>query len=150
MTAAVLPPEASPPTTLLLPTDLLGRWDLRRTVHDRLADVTGTVTGSTVLRVDDDGSVHWHETGTMVFGARSTPVWRTLAVRPGRDGRWHVHFADGRPFHDWIWGARVEHACAPDDYTGLLTGTPDGWRVRWEARGPAKDLVIDSVLTPSA
>jgi hypothetical protein len=132
----------------LAPTDLLGRWVLRRTVHDRLADLTGTVTGTTELTALEDGTVRWHETGTMVLGDRATPVWRTLSVRPTTDGRWRVHFADDRPFHDWVWGARVEHACAPDDYTGLLTGTPERWTVRWRARGPAKDLVLESVLTP--
>ncbi|PYY34050.1 DUF6314 family protein [Curtobacterium sp. MCPF17_046] len=140
--------EASAPA-LLLPTDLLGRWDLHRTVHDRLAGVTGTVTGSTELTAEDDGSVRWREAGTMVLGATETPVWRTLSVRRSTGDRWFVHFADGRPFHDWAWGDRVEHACAPDDYTGLLTGTPERWRVRWEAHGPAKDLVLDSVLTPA-
>ncbi|PZE88378.1 DUF6314 family protein [Curtobacterium sp. MCBD17_008] len=140
--------EASAPA-LLLPTDLLGWWDLHRTVHDRLGGVSGTVTGSTELTAEDDGSVRWHEAGTMVLGATETPVWRTLSVRRGTGDRWYVHFADGRPFHDWAWGDRVEHACAPDDYTGLLTGTLERWRVRWEARGPAKDLVLDSVLTPT-
>ncbi len=57
-----------------------------------------------------------------------------------------MHFADGRVFHDWVWGSVVEHACAPDDYTGVLGGVADRWTVRWEARGPAKDYRLDSVL----
>ncbi|GAA1493833.1 DUF6314 family protein [Curtobacterium herbarum] len=151
-------------TGALAPTDLLGQWVLERTVHDRLADLRGTVTGTTELNAVDDDTVRWHETGTMVLGDRTTPVWRTLAVRRGAaavtgggparggpdapDGRWRVCFADGRPFHDWVWGARVEHACDPDDYTGLLAGTPERWTVRWHARGPAKDLLLASTLTP--
>jgi hypothetical protein len=135
--------------TPLQPTDLLGRWVLQRTVHDRLAGVTGTVTGTTDLDVVDTATVRWHEVGTMVLADRETPVWRTLTVRRGVDGRWRVHFEDGRPFHDWEWGAQVAHACAPDDYTGLLSGTRERWTVRWEARGPDKDLVLVSGLTPA-
>jgi hypothetical protein len=139
-------------TGALAPTDLLGRWVLDRTVHDRFADLRGTVTGTTELTAVDDDTVRWHETGTMVLGDRTTPVWRTLTIRRGPAGgpvgRWRVHFADGRPFHDWVWGAPVEHACAPDDYTGLLTGTAERWSVRWHARGPAKDLLLASTLTP--
>nr|WP_289846031.1 DUF6314 family protein [Curtobacterium sp. WW7] len=134
---------------------MLGRWVLDRTVQDRLADLRGTVTGTTELAAVDDDTVRWHETGTMVLGDRTTPVWRTLTIRRGPAdgpdgpvGRWRVHFADGRPFHDWVWGAPVEHACAPDDYTGLLAGTAEWWSVRWHARGPAKDLLLASTLTP--
>lgn len=133
----------------LLPTDLLGRWVLHRTVHDRLAGVTGTVAGTTELTLVEAGTVRWYEAGTMVLADRATPVWRTLAVRHGADGRWRVHFEDGRPFHDWVWGGRVRHACAPDDYAGVLDGGRRRWTVRWEARGPAKDLVLESVLTPA-
>ncbi|PZF12024.1 hypothetical protein DEJ25_09315 [Curtobacterium sp. MCPF17_011] len=140
-------------TDALTPTDLLGRWALGRRVHERLADLRGTVTGTTELTAVDDDTVRWHETGTMVLGDRTTPVWRTLTVRRGPDGcgpdgPWRVFFADGRPFHDWVWGSQVEHACAPDDYTGLLAGTTDRWSVRWHARGPAKDLLLESTLTP--
>lgn len=135
------------PTSPLLPTDLLGDWTLRRTVHDRLAGTTGDVTGTTTLTSTGPDEVRWDEAGTLRLGALVTPVWRTLLVRRGPDGRWTVHFADGRVFHDWAWGVPVEHACAPDDYTGVLTGDAERWTVRWDARGPAKDHRLDSVLT---
>lgn len=138
--------ESTLPTAPLLPTDLLGKWVLRRTVDDRRAGVTGAVTGTTTLTPTGPDEVRWDEAGTMRLGERSTPVSRTLLVRRGPDDRWTVHFADGRVFHDWVWGRRVEHACAPDDYTGLLTGDAERWSVRWEARGPAKDYRLDSVL----
>ncbi|OII32737.1 DUF6314 family protein [Curtobacterium sp. MMLR14_006] len=145
---------------MLLPTDLMGTWDLRRTVHDRLAGARGTVTGTTTLTLVGPDEVRWDESGVMVFAGRTTPVSRTLAVRrasedaapgagpaaPGPAG-WTVHFADGRVFHDWVWGTSVAHACAPDDYTGAFAGDRDRWTVRWEARGPAKDYRLDSVLT---
>ena len=131
---------------MLLPTDLLGEWTLHRTVYDRLAGLTGDVTGSTTLTMTSPDEVRWDEAGTMHLGDLVTPVSRTLLVRRAGD-RWTVHFADGRVFHDWVWGASVEHACAPDDYTGRLAGDADRWTVRWEARGPAKDYRLDSVLT---
>jgi hypothetical protein len=86
----------------------------------------------------------------MTFDGRTTPVSRTLVLRrtsTGIDGGWTVHFSDGRVFHDWVWGTSVAHACAPDDYTGAFDGDEDRWTVRWEARGPAKDYRLDSVLT---
>lgn len=139
-------PTSPLPTHPLLPTDLLGDWTLRRTVDDRLAGVTGTVAGSTTLTLTAPDEVRWDEAGSMTFGGRGTPVSRTLVVRRGPDGRWTVQFADGRVFHDWVWGATVGHACAPDDYTGELAGDTERWTVRWQARGPAKDYRLDSVL----
>lgn len=133
----------------MLPPDLLGDWALDRAVLDRRAGTTGRVTGTTLLRAVDDSTVSWTETGTMAFDGRSTPVSRELLVRRTGDDRWTVQFADGRPFHDWVWGTTVVHDCAPDEYTGVLAGDADRWTVRWEARGPAKDYRLDSVLTPA-
>ena len=131
---------------VLLPTDLLGEWELDRTVDDRRAGVVGTVTGTTTLVAVAPEEVRWDESGTMAFAGRRVPVSRTLFVRRGPDGRWTVHFADGRVFHDWAWGVAVSHDCAPDDYVGTLAGDTDRWSVRWEAHGPAKDYRLDSVL----
>ena len=131
---------------MVLPTDLLGTWSLHRTVLDRRAGVTGHVVGSTSLRLVGPDEVAWTEAGTMTFDGRSFPVSRSLSVRRGTADRWRVHFADGRVFHDWVWGATVEHACAPDDYTGVLAGDASRWTVRWDAVGPAKDHRLDSVL----
>ena len=139
---------------MLLPTDLLGVWDLHRTVHDHRAGATGTVTGTTTLTRVGDDEVRWDESGVMTFDGRTTPVSRTLVLRRTSTGvahraagGWTVHFSDGRVFHDWVWGTCVAHACTPDDYTGAFDGDEDRWTVRWEARGPAKDYRLDSVLT---
>lgn len=131
---------------MLLPTDLLGEWELRRTVDDRRAGAAGTVVGTTTLTAAGPDEVRWDEAGTMRFADRETPVSRTLVVRRNPDGCWAVHFADGRVFHDWVWGERVDHACAPDAYTGVLDGDAEHWTVRWEAHGPAKDYVLVSEL----
>lgn len=133
----------------VLPTDLLGAWDLHRTVHDHRAGAQGVVTGATTLAAVTADEVRWDESGVMTFDGRTTPVSRTLLVRRSSAGSdsWTVHFADGRVFHDWVWGTSVAHACAPDDYTGALDGDQHRWTVRWEALGPAKDYRLDSVLT---
>jgi hypothetical protein len=131
---------------MVQPTDLIGTWSLHRSVLDRRAGTSGVVTGVTALRASGPDLVEWTESGTMTFAGRSTPVSRTLLVRRVPDDRWAVHFADGRPFHDWVWGATVVHQCAPDEYTGVLAGDTERWTVRWETRGPAKDHRLDSVL----
>ena len=131
---------------MLLPTDLLGDWDLRRTVDDRRAGASGTVTGTTELTRTSTDEVRWDESGTMSFSGRETPVSRTLFVRRGRDDSWTVHFSDGRVFHPWTWGTGVSHWCDPDDYSGTLGGDADHWTVRWAATGPAKDYVLVSEL----
>jgi len=132
---------------VLTPTDLLGEWRLDRTIEDRLAGQHGTVTGTTTLTATAPDEVRWDESGTMTLGGRTTPVSRTLTVRRGPDGTWTVHFSDGRVFHPWTWGSTVEHACAPDDYRGILDGDRTRWTVRWVVAGPAKDHTLDSVLT---
>ncbi|MFS0729049.1 DUF6314 family protein [Curtobacterium sp. 1P10AnD] len=131
---------------MLQPTDLLGEWELRRRVVDRLAHVEGTVTGSTTLSLIGPDEVRWDESGTMTLDGRTVPVSRTLSVQRDDDGSWMVHFSDGRVFHPWVWGTSVEHACSPDDYTGVLDGDADRWTVRWDARGPAKDYTLASEL----
>ena len=131
---------------MLLPTDLLGEWDLRRTVDDRRAGASGTVTGTTELTRTSTDEVRWDESGTMSFSGRETPVSRTLFVRRGPDDSWTVHFSDGRVFHPWTWGTGVSHWCDPDDYSGTLGGDADHWTVRWAATGPAKDYVLVSEL----
>lgn len=131
---------------MLEPTDLLGEWVLRRTVTDRRAGVDGTVTGTTSLTRTTPDEVRWDESGTMSFDGRTVPVSRSLTVRRGPDGEWTVHFGDGRVFHPWVWGEAVVHACAPDEYTGRLDGDAGRWTVRWQARGPAKEYLLDSVL----
>ncbi|WP_144764692.1 DUF6314 family protein [Curtobacterium sp. 9128] len=132
----------------MLPTDLLGTWTLDRLVQDRRAGTSGTVTGTTTLALTGPDVVTWTEVGTLVFDGRTTPVSRTLLVRRSDTG-WAVHFADGRPFHDWVWGSPVLHDCAPDTYTGVLGGDATRWTVRWDTLGPAKDHRLDSVLTPA-
>ena len=130
--------------TDLLPTDLLGTWSLSRVVDDRLAGERRDVVGTATLELESPDRVRWSEEGTMTWAGRSVPVGRTLYVdRVGDD--WWVRFSDGRDFHPWSVGARVDHPCGRDHYAGLIEGGADGWTVEWRASGPEKDYVMTTV-----
>lgn len=129
----------------MTPLDLLGTWDLVRVVDDHRSGERRDVRGTATLAVEPDGRVRWSEEGTMTWGGRSVPVERTLYVVPGADGEWLVEFSDGRAFHPWAVGERVEHPCAPDHYSGLIELRDGAWTVEWRATGPEKDYVMSTV-----
>ena len=129
------------------PTDLLGTWTLTRVVDDRLAGERRHVVGTATLELESADRVRWSEEATMTLGGRSVPVSRTLFVE--RDGtEWKVCFSDGRPFHPWAVGVRVDHPCRADHYRGLVETEGDPvsrWTVEWRASGPGKDYVMRTV-----
>ncbi len=133
--------------------ELLGTWRLDRTIEDWRAQERLGVTGTAALERIADGRVRWHEQGTL-RGASRTPssVSRTLyVVAPvGGQGPPWVTFEDGRPFHPWSPGVEVAHACAPDDYRGLVEtrALPHRWTVRWSCHGPAKDYTMTTSYRP--
>ncbi len=92
----------------------------------------------------DPGLIEWREEGVLHHPAGDLPVSATRFLR--REGSlWHVQFADGRPFHDWVPGTEVVHGCEPDVYVGLVSAADDsGWGMRWVATGPTKSAVIVS------
>ena len=131
----------------LEPTDLLGTWDLSRVVDDRLSGERRDVRGTVVLELESPDRVRWSEAGTMTWGGRSVPVSRTLFIDRAGDG-WFVRFEDGRDFHPWAIGVRVDHPCSPDHYQGLIEVEGDpvvAWNVEWRAAGPEKDYVMTTV-----
>ena len=86
----------------------------------------------------------------MTWAGHAVPVSRTLFV-DRTDGVWAVHFEDGRLFHPWTVGERVDHPCAPDHYRGLVETDGDPvtrWTVEWQATGPEKDYVM-TTSTPA-
>ena len=134
------------------PSDLLGTWTLTRVVEDRLADERRDVAGTATLILEAPGRVRWSEEGVMTWAGRSVPVTRTLYV-VRLDVGWEVRFSDGRPFHPWVVGERVEHPCRPDLYRGLVETEGDPvtrWTVEWQATGPEKDYVMTTVHHSSA
>ncbi len=100
------------------PPDIVGRWTIERSLHDRALDLRGSFTGMLTVEPDELG-LRWHETGTLTWDGRQLAAERTLAVRPV-DGRWWMTFADGGLFHPWVIGEPVIHPCAADIYRGLI------------------------------
>ena len=75
------------------------------------------------------------------------------APTTARSDAWFVIFDDGRDFHPWVTGERVEHPCGADLYRGRIDVDATGrrWTVEWDVTGPTKDYTLSSVLTrPSA
>lgn len=135
------------------PLSLTGTWAFSRVIDDRLTGTRSTVTGRTELVAENEHRVRWHETGTLVTGGQELPVYRTLLIVI-QDGSWVVTFEDGRYFHPWAPGEQVEHPCGADLYVGHVEvghagpDSVDGWTVRWDVSGPAKDYTMTTVLSP--
>jgi hypothetical protein len=137
---------------VLDPLSLLGPWSLHRTIEDRVAGETTTVTGTLTLSRDGE-DVAWREVGEWSRRGALLPVERTLRVvrrDVHQEAAWWVLFEDGREFHPWSPGEPVVHPCGADTYRGLVEGTPQAWRVTWEVRGPAKDYTMLSELSGTA
>lgn len=140
------------------PLGLLGTWSLTRVVDDRVAGERRDVRGTATLEQESPGRIRWSETGTMTWGGHAVPVSRTLYIErhlDRGDGAWSVHFEDGRLFHPWAVGTRVDHLCAPDHYRGLVEVDAEDepvtrWSVEWRASGPEKDYVMRTRLTRAA
>ena len=137
-----------PLPTSLVPTSLVGSWKLARVIVDHLADEESRVEGTTRLTVDDDGRIRWVEDGTLFRRGVELPVSRVLFLQSRGERGWFVTFEDGRDFHPWEPGHRVEHPCAPDHYVGLVEAVAGGaWGVTWRVTGPKKDYTMTSRLT---
>lgn len=129
------------------PPELVGRWDLERTVEDRRHGRRGTVSGALDVATGAGGLV-WAESGLLEWQGRTVPVHRTLHLRPA-EGTWVVTFEDGRPFHPWAPGRWVDHLCGADHYRGLVEVSADRQQVdvTWVTTGPGKDDVLRTRLT---
>src|SRR5690348_2020090 len=121
----------------LVPTELLGLWQLRRRLLDRRLRLHGTVVGTLTLS-PDDGGVRWLERGQLCWPGRSAVVFRELRLREDAAG-WQVFFADGRIFHPWRPGAAVVHHCGQDVYRGVVDTARNRLRILWDVAGPAKE-----------
>ncbi len=128
------------------PTALLGDWRLTRSLADRRAGLTGTVSGRLTLR-SEGGPIAWAEQGILLWNGSRLPVSRSYRLLRAEQG-WWLYFPDGGPFHPWIPGQWVHHPCREDSYRGLITITgPDQWRTLWEVEGPGKSQRIMTRLS---
>lgn len=136
---------------------LLGNWTVARTMLDRATGSRGTFTGVVRFTETDDGGLCFREEGIVQWNpAGGTPFHgpasREYLLKPSASPEtMDMFFSDGRAFHRMGFGVRDhrdQHWCAPDtyrvDYTRL---GPDEFRYRWDVTGPAKDLLLESVLT---
>lgn len=130
---------------------LAGAWALERDLLDRASGARGRFTGAVAFEPTDDGGLRQREQGTLRWGAHEGPAEREYVWRPGAHaGAMDVFFPDGRPFHAVdLTGSADDgaHWCSPDDYRVRYEAVaPDELRYTWDVRGPAKDLLLSSVL----
>ncbi|WP_413250040.1 DUF6314 family protein [Sinomonas flava] len=134
---------------------LRGTWSVERTMLDRATGsrgrFSGTVTFAPLSTDADDGALQQREEGTVRWGSHEGPATREYIWRPGaHPGAMEVFFPDGRPFHSVdLAGAASDstHWCSPDDYRVRYEAAgPDELRWTWDVTGPAKDLLLESVL----
>jgi hypothetical protein len=145
---------------------LLGGWSIDRTMWDRQSGTRGTFTG--VVRFSelksselghkdpgDDGALSSHEEGTVRWAAPGGSPFTGPAIRDyilraaDTPDALDVFFPDGRPFHrmSFTATANAQHWCDPDTYrVKYILVSQDEFRYTWDVNGPAKDLLLESVL----
>ena len=135
---------------------LLGSWLVDRTLWDRSADTRGTFTGVAAFTETDDGALRFREEGTVHWAAPggepfTGPAQREYVLRPSdRPDTLEVFFPDGRPFHRMSFLPADDselHWCDPDSYRVKYSlVSRDEYRYSWDVSGPAKNLLLESVL----
>lgn len=119
---------------------LAGDWSVDRDIDDG----RGAFRGVASFVPQQDGTLCWHETGTLTLDGATVAAYRTLSIDP--DGQ--VRFDDGRPFHRLVLaGGTCDafHPCGPDRYDGRYEVLgPDAFLVTWRVRGPDRDDTIVS------
>lgn len=134
---------------------LAGSWTVERVLLDRATGTrgsfSGTVTFSPLPDPAHDGALVQREDGTMRWGSHEGHAEREYVWRPAvSPGAMDVYFPDGRPFHTVdLTGAAADgtHWCSPDDYRVHYNAVgPDELHFTWDVKGPAKDLLLTSVL----
>ncbi len=148
------PPGAGPVSDLRA--YLLGGWSLDRTLLDRGTGSRGRFTGVAGFTGTGDGGLHYREHGTMTWtpaGAQpfTGPASREYLLRPAdRPDSLDMFFPDGRPFHRMSFAdltSQDRHWCDPDTYRVSYTVIgPEEFRYSWDVTGPAKNLLLESVL----
>lgn len=137
---------------------LRGEWSVERALLDRASGARGSFAGTVAFTEADDGAaLLQHEEGTVRWGGHEGPASREYVWRPGPSAQsMDVYFPDGRFFHTVRLsgsgtsdrdGWRAQHWCDPDDYRVTYTAVgPHELRYEWDVTGPAKDLLLTTVL----
>ena len=110
----------------------------------------GSFTGTTVFTHDDVG-LRWEEQGTLVWPSFRGPASRSYRVTADPTGLMSIRFPDLRllcTLELRSGAAQGEHLCGEDTYRMALA-VPSFSTVEysWDVTGPAKDLLLSTVLT---
>lgn len=130
---------------------LVGEWDLTREIVDHGRHRLHLEGGADVRR-RADGSLAYFEHATLATDAAPIEFTRAYLLRPTSHTTAHVELSDGSPFYDLDLSngrCRAQHLCGHDLYIGLVLTTRDGWITRWRCRGPEKDYVATTLLSPT-
>jgi hypothetical protein len=133
-----------------LETYLLGTWRLTREIVDHGRDHLHLVGTAEVERLPS-GALSYFEQATLETETTSLKFTRSYLFRPTGAASATVEFEDGSTFFelDLQKGrCRARHLCDQDLYMGLVLTTGDGWYMRWRCRGPQKDYVATTYLSP--
>jgi hypothetical protein len=147
-TVRSLPSRALPMTDL--EAYLLGGWQLRREIIDHHGDRLHLV-GSAEVERSSDGALRYFEQATLESDGASLQFTRTYLFCLTGTASASVKFDDGSSFFelDLQRGrCRARHLCDQDLYLGLILTTSDGWYMRWRCRGPQKNYVATTYLSP--
>ncbi|MEM6974426.1 MAG: DUF6314 family protein [Pseudomonadota bacterium] len=133
---------------------LMGRWRLRRVIHDRRLARTGRVDGALTVSpcLTEAGRLVVDEAGEMQLGGATYSVSRRSLWTPEGDGAIALTFEDGRPFHTIrprAGFAVARHECAADLYEVVYRFGQGRWSSLWTVSGAAKNYTMASVMTRS-
>ncbi len=134
--------------------DFVGHWAIDRVIDDRRSASQAKFTGE-CRYLRDGSSLRLEETGSLrladgsKFAASRRFIWKEA------DGKIHVHFDDGRPFHVIDLHTPVPtdtHLCGRDTYRVAYDFIQwPNWQAVWHVSGPQKDyrMVTGYVLLDS-
>jgi hypothetical protein len=129
---------------------LLGAWHLSREIIDH-GRYQLRLEGTAEVKRCADGALSYVEHATLTTEATSLEFTRAYLYFATGPGTASVEFSDGSPFYDLdlrSGGCRVRHLCDQDLYLGLILTTSNGWYTRWRCRGPGKEYVATTYLSP--
>lgn len=128
------------------PVELAGSWRITRLITNALTGSVAHMNGVLEITEVDSRCFRWTETGELLIGDATLPVWRRYLLQD-QDG-WKLTFENSDLFHDWRPVDDARHLCGEDLYRGAyrFDGLPHRWTVDWWVRGPRKDMHLHTRL----
>ena len=126
---------------MILHTDIVGKWDINRSIRDIINKKEFKLSGSGIF-TNKNNIFHYKETGLLIsdkFESKAHQEY-TWIIKPNG---WIINFSDGNHFHDLELEnteQEVYHECGNDIYKGMfLLNLPRNFEVMWEVSGPRKN-----------